>query len=137
MQEVTITRQHEEMITMLIMGENISDIAKKLSVQRQTIYNWLGRDDVKVEIDRRRAELSRQGNEFIRKDLLTYINNIKELANDKSDKRVCLAANQYLINRIYGNPSSQATSEDKEDNEVTSNVDLENEIAKFKMKKQA
>ena len=137
MQEVTITRQHEEMITMLIMGENISDIAKKLSVQRQTIYNWLGRDDVKVEIDRRRSELSRQGNEFIRKDLLTYIGNIKELANDKSDKRVCLAANQYLINRIYGNPSSQATSEDKENNEVTSDVDLENELENFKKRKEA
>lgn len=44
-----------------------------------------------------------QGNSYIMKDLTTYIDNIKALANDKSDKRVALSANQYLLNRIYGN----------------------------------
>ena len=50
------------------------------------------------------------------KDITTYIENIQELARDKSDKRVCLAANQYLINRLYGNPTNSIVTEDKTDN---------------------
>lgn len=132
-----ITQQQEDMISMLINGENISDIARKINVTRNTIYNWMGKDYIKVEMDRRRLEICRQGNEFIRRDLLTYIDKIKELAKDTSDKRVCLAANQYLINRIYGNPSTQATSEDKEQEDITPTVNLENELENFKKRKEA
>ncbi|MHC6180606.1 hypothetical protein ACYUJ6_12240 [Clostridium sp. JNZ X4-2] len=31
---------------------------------------------------------------------------LKELANDSSDKSVKLAANQYVMNRVYGSPAS-------------------------------
>lgn len=101
-----ITKAQEDMITMLITGENITDIAKRLNVTRNTIYAWMNKDNVKAELDRRKQELARQGNQIILKDITTYIDNIKDLARDKSDKRVCLAANQYLLNRIYGNPTS-------------------------------
>lgn len=127
-----ITKQQENMISLLLNGENITDIAKKLHCSRQTIYDWLKRDDVKADVDRRRRDLINQGNQLIVNDLASYISNIKELANDKSDKRVCLAANQYLINRIYGNPAS--TVEVNGDiNDEDSNINqLELEITKFK-----
>ncbi|EJO5346398.1 helix-turn-helix domain-containing protein [Clostridium botulinum] len=120
------------MITMLIEGVGSTDIAKKLNVTRQTIYNWQEKDHVKAELDRRRRELSRQGNHLIMKDLTTYIDNIKQLANDKSDKRVSLAANQYLLNRIYGNPTSvvEDNTTDNNDN-VDTNV-LEEELNKYR-----
>ena len=120
------------MITMLIEGVGITDIAKKLNVTRQTIYNWQEKDHIKAELDRRRRELSRQGNNLIMKDLTTYIDNIKNLANDKSDKRVSLAANQYLLNRIYGNPTSVVEDNSTNDSEnIDTNV-LEDELNKFK-----
>lgn len=128
-----ITRAQEEMVSLLIEGENITDIAKKLKVTRNTIYAWMNKDNVKAELDRRKRELSRQGNNYIMKDLFTYIENIKELANDNSDKRVCLAANQYLINRIYGNPTTVLDS--TESNDEGNNVDndtLQAELEKFK-----
>lgn len=106
MTDEVLTQQQNDMVTMLINGENITDIAKKLNINRNTVYNWMKKDNIKAELDRRRQELARQGNQIILKDLTTYIDNIKVLANDKSDKRVCLAANQYLINRVYGNPTS-------------------------------
>ncbi|MHC1683431.1 MAG: helix-turn-helix domain-containing protein [Clostridiaceae bacterium] len=131
-----ITKAQDDMITMLIIGENITDIAKKLSVTRNTIYSWMSRDNIKAEMDRRKQELAHQGNRYILKDLLTYIDNVKELANDKSDKRVCLAANQYLINRIYGNPSSMVeVSNVDTDNSNMSESELEQEINKFKQLK--
>ncbi|NFF59835.1 helix-turn-helix domain-containing protein [Clostridium botulinum] len=131
-----ITRAQEEMITLLIEGENITDVAKKLKVTRNTVYSWMSKDNVKAELGRRKRELGRQGNNYIMKDLFTYIDNIKELANDSSDKRVCLAANQYLINRIYGNPTTvlDNNTESNDNGNVDTNV-LEAEIDKFKLKR--
>jgi DNA-binding CsgD family transcriptional regulator len=127
-----LTIQQSDMITMLINGENITDIAKKLNVNRNTVYNWMKKDNIRAEIDRRKQELTNQGNQLIMKDLTTYIGNIKDLANDKSDKRVCLAANQYLINRIYGNPTNtlEVTTEENSDN--LTETELEQELSKFK-----
>lgn len=129
-----ITAKESNMLTMLIEGENITDIAKRIGVNRNTIYNWLNKDDVKAELSRRRQELAHQGNGLILKDITTYITNIKELANDKSDKRVCLAANQYLLNRIYGNPTTKDDSESIDNKgDSTDVLELEAELKRFKL----
>lgn len=120
------------MITMLINGENITDIAKKLNVTRQTVYNWMEKDNIKAELDKRRRELAHQGNSIIMKDLTTYIDNIKQLANDKSDKRVSLAANQYLLNRIYGNPTNVMEDNTENNSDNTDINVLEQELKEFK-----
>ncbi|MCY6958851.1 helix-turn-helix domain-containing protein [Clostridium brassicae] len=127
-----LTVKQSDMVTMLIEGENITDIAKKLSVTRNTVYSWMSKDNVKAELDRRKRELANQGNQMILKDLTTYIGNIKELANDNSDKRVCLAANQYLINRIYGNPTNVVEDNAENNNNNVDNDTLQAEINKFK-----
>lgn len=127
-----LTVKQNDMITMLIEGENITDIAKKLNVTRNTIYAWMNKDNVKAELDRRKRELASQGNQMILKDLTTYIGNIKELANDNSDKRVSLAANQYLLNRIYGNPTSVVEDNTSDNNDNLNDNELEQELNKFK-----
>ncbi|ASN68271.1 hypothetical protein 10S11_9 [uncultured Caudovirales phage] len=130
-----LTTKESDMITMLIEGVGITDIAKKLNVTRQTIYNWSNKDNVKAELDRRRRDLSHQGNNLIMKDLTTYVDNIKELANDKSDKRVSLAANQYLLNRIYGSPVGNVVDGKIDNNPVQDINELENELNNFRLKK--
>lgn len=140
MAEKELSLQQHDMITMYLKGENISDIAKKLNVNRSTIYNWLDKENVKAEIDRRRREVTNQANQLLMKDIGTYISNIQDLARDKTDKRVCLAANQYLINRIYGNPTNSIVTEDKTDDkkddfdlDMLDEVDL-GKIVKLKAK---
>ena len=136
MNENILNQQQSDMINLMIAGENITDIAKKLNVNRNTVYNWLKKDHDRAELDKRKQELTNQGNRIIMKDLSTYIGNIKELANDKSDKRVCLAANQYLINRVYGSPTSNVNVDGtSDDNEVQDIAELENELRSFKLKK--
>lgn len=129
-----LTVQQNDMVTMLIQGETITDIAKKLGVVRQTVYDWLNKEIIKGELDRRRRELANQGNNFILKDINTYITNIKALANDNTDKRVCLAANQYLLNRIYGNPTSVLDSSHDDSDEGVSELVLEERLKRFKIK---
>lgn len=130
-----LTRQESDMITLLINGESITDIAKILNVHRNTIYKWMNKDYVKAEMGKRRQELTRQGNAIILKDLATYIRNIQALANDPSDKRTALAANQYLINRIYGNPKDQIDiGQDNDDNKSEDVETLSIKLKKFRKK---
>ncbi|KEI94444.1 hypothetical protein N496_20140 (plasmid) [Clostridium botulinum A2B3 87] len=126
-----ITQQQSDMITMLIEGHSITDIAKKLNITRNTVYAWMKREYINAEMDKRKQELKNQGNQIILKDLSTYIGNIKELANDNSDKRVCLAANQYLLNRIYGNPTCTTEDNNNENNDNVNENELEKELNEF------
>jgi transposase-like protein len=128
----TINLQQENMITMVMQGENITSIAKKLNITRGTVYSWLNKDNIKAELDKRRQDIVTQGNNCILKDIKSYIENIKELANDKTDKRVCLAANQYLINRIYGNPTSIIDTGDCNQDNPTDANQLKTLLYKFK-----
>ena len=127
-----LTRDQEELITLLIEGERITDIAKRLKVSRTSIYTWINKEDVQAELNRRRQELANQGNNYILRDIYTYIDNIKALAKDKSDKRVCLSANQYLLNRIYGNPTALIDDESNTDNGSVNENELEEQLKKFK-----
>jgi len=130
-----LTKDREKMITLYIEGNKITDIAKVVDVSRQTIYSWLNEEDVKAEMDGRRRDIANHGNQLILKDADTYISNIKALANDKSDKRVCLAANQYLLNRIYGNPTVAIENANDEDNNGSVDTfELEAELKRFKIK---
>ncbi|AGK99015.1 helix-turn-helix domain-containing protein [Clostridium pasteurianum] len=129
-----LTVKQNDMVTMLIQGETITDIAKKLGVVRQTVYDWMAKDNIKAVLDRRRQDLTNQGNRLILKDINTYIGNIKELANDDSDKRVCLAANQYLLNRILGNPTTSIIDANSDDNDGSiSELVLEERLKRFKV----
>lgn len=120
------------MISMLIQGETIAGIARKVNVTRSTIYSWLSKDNIKAELNRRRQDIVNEGNNYILKDVRSYIDNIKELANDSSDKRVKLAANQYLMNRVYGSPASVIETYNDETNTTVDENELERELEKFK-----
>ncbi|AGK95186.1 helix-turn-helix domain-containing protein [Clostridium pasteurianum] len=131
-----ISQQQEDMITMIMQGRNITDISKKLKVTRSTIYSWIKKDNIKAEIESRKHEIVNEGNSYILRDLKSYIDNVKELASDKSDKRVCLAANQYLINRIYGNPTSIIDTSNGDVDNTSDTNHLEELLIQFKNKKQ-
>lgn len=127
-----ITKQQEEMIDMLIEGKSISDIARILKVTRNTIYAWKDKECIKAELDKRKQLLIHQGNDLILKDITSYVDQIKALAKDVSDKRVCLAANQYLLNRIYGSPSGTMEDDSSNTDENIPENDLEKELNRFK-----
>ncbi|AZV58943.1 helix-turn-helix domain-containing protein [Clostridium sp. AWRP] len=132
MLSVVLNEKQEKMISMLIQGETIAGIARKVNVTRSTIYSWLSKDNIKAELNRRRQDIVNEGNNYILKDVRSYIDNIKELANDSSDKRVKLAANQYLMNRVYGSPASVIETYNDETNTTVDENELERELEKFK-----
>lgn len=92
----------DRMIDMLLSGINIAEIARKLNVSRQTIYAWKKEKEVEVELEARRALLKKTAQDKITSDVCTYIDNMKELANQKTDSRVRYQANKFLIEQCLG-----------------------------------
>lgn len=129
---VVLNEKQEKMISMIIQGETIAAIARSVNVTRSTIYSWLNKDNIKVELNRRRQDIVNEGNNYILKDVKSYIDKIKELAKDKSDKRTCLAANQYLLNRVYGNTTSVAEIYSDDDSDNVDENELAEQLARFK-----
>ncbi|MBV4417133.1 helix-turn-helix domain-containing protein [Clostridium tyrobutyricum] len=127
-----LTKDQEKMITMLIEGERITDIARKIGVSRQTIYSWRNNDEVNTELDQRRQDIKTQGNAYILKDITTYIDTIKKIAKDGGDKRVQFSANKYLVDRGLGTPTAESDDDiDNSNNNVNEN-ELEEQLKKFR-----
>ncbi|SHK38976.1 Helix-turn-helix domain of resolvase [Clostridium cavendishii DSM 21758] len=97
-----ITKEQDIMIDMLLQGETISDIAKKIGVTRQSIYTWKDKEYIKAELEERRRQLKKSAHDRITRDICTYVDNIKDLANNSTDQRVKLQANKYLIDQCLG-----------------------------------
>lgn len=129
---VVLNEKQEKMISMIIQGETIAAIARSVNVTRSTIYSWLNKDNIKAELNRRRQDIVNEGNNYILKDVKSYIDKIKELAKDKSDKRTCLAANQYLLNRVYGNTTSVAETYSDDDSDNVDENELAEQLERFK-----
>lgn len=135
MLSVALNEKQEKMISMIIQGETIAGIARSTNVTRSTIYSWLSKDNIKAELNRRRQDIVNEGNNYILKDVKSYIDKIKELAKDKNDKRTCLAANQYLLNRVYGNTTSVVENYNDGTEDNVNENDLALQLEKFKKMK--
>ncbi|NFN81232.1 helix-turn-helix domain-containing protein [Clostridium botulinum] len=101
-----INMDQDKMIDMILSGESIAEIARKLNVARSTIYTWKEKENIKAELESRRQQLKKTGQDKISSDICTYINNMKEMANQKTDNRVRFQANKYLIDQCLGSPTA-------------------------------
>lgn len=133
-----ITKEQDLMIEMLIEGETISHIAKKIGVTRQSIYTWKDKDYIKAELEARRHMLKKSAQDRITRDICNYVDNIKDLANNSTDQRVRLQANKYLIDQCIGAPTAAKEDNnlgnDKENNKDTNTLKKElDEIKNLKV----
>ncbi|NFN93631.1 helix-turn-helix domain-containing protein [Clostridium botulinum] len=128
-----INMDQDKMIDMILSGESIAEIARKLNVARSTIYTWKEKENIKAELESRRQQLKKTGQDKISSDICTYINNMKEMANQKTDNRVRFQANKYLIDQCLGSPTA-AKEEVKTSNgkENTDTNTLKQEIEDIK-----
>lgn len=127
-----LTKDQEKMITMLIEGERITDIARKIGVSRTSIYTWKDNDEVKAELNRRTQDIKNQGNAYILKDVQTYIDEVKRIAKDSTDQRVKFSANKYLIDRTLGVPTATGDEDMDNNSDNVNENELEEQLKKFK-----
>lgn len=119
-------------IDYIIEGYTITQISKLCNCSRQAIYDWLKDNDFKSELDKRTQEMSVAGNKKIVADVDKYINKLKLLALEGKSEKTQIEALTYLLNRIYGTPTSKVAdvTENKDKNE--NNINLDEELKEFK-----
>lgn len=91
-----------QLVTQLLSGENKTNVAKKIGVSRQTVYEWLQDPEVIEEMKNRREELIQAGNEKLSSRLDTYLEVLHGLATSSTDKRTQATCAMYLTDRILG-----------------------------------
>lgn len=112
-----ISVERDKMIEYYLANTKITEIAKKLNVSRQTIYAWLKEKEVIAELNERRQQLKKIGQDKITQNVCSCIDNMLALANNCTDPRVKYNANKYIIDQGLGSPS--AAKEDSNTNNLT------------------
>lgn len=108
----------EKFIQMIVLGCNQQDIIKEIGFARSTYYDWFTDKDILAEVDKRRTEIKDEGMRFIKARYKNYLENIDKLCNDTTDRRTCLAANQFMIEKMDGkNTSRLEVTDNKEETE--------------------
>ena len=138
---MSLTDKQNETIDLLMLG-NLSkgQIAKSVGIAEKTVYNWLNNnEEFKAELQKRTDVFNNTRMADGKNKLATYldmaINNIVEMANDKSNTK-CYDANRYIIDRNLGNTTtkieqtndnSNGNSKDIKENNV---IDLPQKVGK-------
>lgn len=107
-------------IDMLMDGVNKTAIADKIKVNRTTLYNWLENEEFKLELDRRKQEISKHALSDLKGDTKQILEAVKKLGYEAESEAVRLSALNSLLDRILG----KATA--KQEIELSSNKDVEN-----------
>lgn len=92
----------DKFVSLYISGVYRIDIQKDLGIAQATYYCWLNDEYVKAEIERLRSEIKDEGIRFIKSRYKKYLAQIDKLANDETDRRTCLAANLFMIEKLDG-----------------------------------
>lgn len=129
-----VTYEQSEVIDLIIQGRTIVDIAKTLGINRQTVYNWLAKDEVKAELSARQGDIRGKAKNKIMSKVDRYIQNLQKLATS-SNPNVALSANKYLLDRILGSVTSETKIEKTES--VRKEVDKNELKEKFQAKLKA
>ena len=122
-----IDERHIKMIELLISGEyKMGEIADLVGVSRQTIYDWLKRDDVKAELDNRLREVRTNASKLFDAKLDKAIDEYWKLAMTTTDVRTKQVALSYWIDRSLGKTTTKL---DIADGRIDNNISEEDILA--------
>ncbi|MBW6408988.1 helix-turn-helix domain-containing protein [Clostridium weizhouense] len=129
-----ITKEKDKMIDMLLSGFNIKDIADACKVSRPTIYAWKKEPLVMAELEGRREQIKKTAQDKIVSNVTTCIDNMYDMANQKTDQRVRFQANKFIIEMGLGKASASTidTSTGGNKDSSTDTNTLKKEIEEIK-----
>ena len=120
-----IDERHIKMIELLVSGEyKITEIAELIGVARQTIYDWLKREDVKAELDERLRVIRTNSQKLFDAKLDKAIDEYWKLAMTTTDVRTKQVALSYWIDRALGKTTSRLEMTDNRTDTYISEEDI-------------
>ncbi|MED1443041.1 phBC6A51 family helix-turn-helix protein [Aeribacillus composti] len=121
-----LTQQQIVAAQLLASGElEKKEIAKQIGISRQTLYNWINKDEnFKAEVDRLRLELKSFGEELIAGKLVEAVKGYWDLIESTNNARVKAEGYRYFIDRNLGKPTSKLDIEAgmKENDQVDEDI---------------
>lgn len=124
--------QKQLAIDMILMGEKKTEIAVKVGVQRQTLYNWLKDPTFKAMLQAQQRDLMGQADNYISSKLKTYIDKLDEIALKGKDQKLQAQVCMYLLDRVLGKAPTKADNKVGEESKVKEVKNLKDEFAKFR-----
>lgn len=107
-----------------------TEIARMLGIKRETIYNWLKRDDFKAELQECTDDKKRQTINFINSKAYEAAVEYWKLCTQTTDKRTKEKALASWLDRCIGKPSQHVQFEDKR--EVSDDYDIQGALQELK-----
>ncbi len=77
-------------------------MCEAVGIARATYYYWLNDKDIMAVLDKRRLEIKDEGMRYIKGRYKKYLTNIDKICDDLTDRRSCLAANQFMVEKMDG-----------------------------------
>ena len=109
-------------ISMLMDNVQKSEIASKLGVSRTTLYKWIDNEEFKLELDRRRQEISKHALSDLKGDTKQILEAVKKLGYEAESEAVRLSALNSLLDRILGKAT---TKQEIELSNTDNNTDID------------
>lgn len=104
----------EKFITMVLLGVSVNDICEEIGMKRATYYSWFEDRKITAEIDKRRNQIKDEGLAYIKARYKKYLKNIDKLCDDTTDRRTCLAANQFMVEKMDGKNTARLEVEQED-----------------------
>jgi transposase len=130
----TLDERKEKAITLLIQGERVTDVANKVPISRTTIYDWLHDPEFAAELETRRKDIVKSGNDFLLARVQSYLDQLDNLARTSNDSRTKASVLMYLVDRSLGKAVSRIEVDPvKQICTIPSREDLENEFKQYRL----
>lgn len=129
-----VTNEQSKMIDKLLEGHTVTAIAKSLRLHPSTLYRWLDKPEVKVELEERRKVLRKSARDKITGNVNNLVDKMLDLANTCTDQRVKYNAIKYLLDQCLGTPAAtkEESNVDGNSNENKDTNTLKKEIEDIK-----
>lgn len=123
---MALTDNQKKFIDLYFTGDNMTNIAKRIGVSRQSCYKYLDNDEVKAEMDRRLTEIKSQADKKLKGKLDVYISKLEEIAFNGKSEKTRADTLQYLVDRVLGKTTTKVEDVSKDNNGTK--VDLDNQL---------
>lgn len=124
---MALTDKQREAIEYIVKGENISNVAKLVKVNRTTIYEWMKKEEFKSEVDSLTTEMKNGVKQKINAKIDSVFDQVYKIATTSKSEKNKLDACTYLLDQALGRATSKvADVTDKETDNAK--VDLDNEM---------
>ena len=105
-------------ITLMIEGEQITTIAKKVGVSRNSIYDWKTDPEFIDELEKRRKDIVSQANNYVYSKVVSNLDKIQKLADNSKNARTAAQCLMYLTDKCIGKTATRLIATENNDNNI-------------------